>query len=162
MEGLVTLKRLQRDVAGSSQYLDVVLERIRQASTRFGGNGEALVNQTWKVYADGTPYLGLWIAVDSSDTIIGHALADIRNWDFQTVAWITQVVMNTSAPPTLKTQFLLALNQWVKDVNHSSTAMNAQWKPVTKIVMLTGRDTKAWEKHAGFHVESTLMSHVVR
>lgn len=163
MGGCITLHRLQRDKAGSGQWLDAVVERIRQASTRFGGNGEALVHQTWKAYADGTPYLGLWVAVDgATETIVGHALADIRNWDFHTVAWVTQVVMDTTAPPTLKTDFLLALDHWVKDVNRQATALNPQWKPVTKMLMLTGRDAKAWEKHAGFHVEHTLMSHEVR
>ena len=154
------LRRLHRTVAGSSQYLDTVLERVRQASTRFGGFGEALVHQTWKQYADGTPTLGLWAALDG-ETIIGHALADIRGWDFQTVAWVTQVVMDEAAPPTLKTTFLLALDGWVKDVN-AQYATQPNWKPVTKILMLTGRDAKAWEKHAGFHVMQTLMYHEVR
>src|SRR3990167_27581 len=163
MGGCVTLHQLRRDKAGSSQWLDAVMERIRQASTRFGGHGEALVVQTWKAYAETPLYLGLWVIVDgATETIVGHALADIRGWDFQTVAWVTQVVMDTTTPPTLRTEFLLALDQWVKDVNRQSMALNANWKPVTKLLMLTGRDTKAWEKHAGFHVEFTLMSHEVR
>ena len=163
MGGCVTLHQLRRDKPGSSQWLDAVIERIRQASTRFGGNGEAMVVQTWKQYAETPLYLGLWVAVDNAtETIVGHALADIRGWDFQTVAWVTQVVMDTTAPPTLKTDFLMALDAWVKDVNRQAVAVSPQWKPVTKILMLTGRDTKAWEKHAGFKVEHTLMSHGVR
>lgn len=156
-----TLRRLHRTVAGSSAYLDTVLERVRQASVRFGGHGESLVLQTWKQYAEGTPYLGLWVVLQA-DQVMGHALADIRNWDFQTVAWVTQVVLDEAAPPTMKTHFLHVLDHWVKDVNQHSIALNPNWKPVTRILMLTGRDAKAWEKHAGFQSHLTLMQRDVR
>lgn len=159
--GQPVLRRVSRLVPGSSVYLDTVLARIRQASTRFGGHGEALVHQVWKAYAETPLYIGLWVATHH-DTVIGHALADVRGWDFQTVAWVTQVVMDEAAPPTLKTRFMMALDQWVKDVNREATALNPAWKPITKLLMLTGRDAKAWEKHAGFRSHLTLMEREVR
>jgi len=158
--GQPVLRRISRLVPGSSVYLDTVLERIRQASTRFGGHGEALVHQTWKQYAETPQYLGLWV-VTHHGTVIGHLLADVRGWDFQTVAWVTQVVMDDVAPPHLKTQAMLALDTWVKDVNRDC-GTNPAWKPITRILMLTGRDAKAWERLAGFHSHLTLMQRDVR
>lgn len=155
------LLRLSRTVAGSAQYLEAVLERIRQASVRFDGSGEALVTTTWKQYADGTPLLGLWIALDADGLIVGHALGDVQLWSGRTVAWITQVVMDERADSSLRDQFLTACTLWVQQVNEWAKSHQQTWT-VSEIVMMSPRMTDSWARHAGFDEYRRVYRRIVR
>lgn len=159
------LRQLRRDIPQSSQYLDAVMERIRQASLRFDGSGEALVNATWKQYADGTPILGLWVAVDTAGAIVGHALGDIQFWSGRTVAWISQVVVDSPAVgkdnPQLEDEFLTSLRQWIEEVNGWAKKHNQPWQ-VSELIMMSPRMTDAWARRAGFEEYRRVYRHIIR
>jgi hypothetical protein len=150
MEGQATLKRLRRDMPGSGQYLDEVMERIGHASRQFDGSGDELVTKTWKLYADGTPLLGLWVALNDAGQIIGHAVGDVQIWSGRTVAWITQVVMDETAPLSLKQQFMNAVDGWVVEVNQWALHKNPQHTIFNEIIIMSPRMTNAWARKAGF------------
>ena len=155
------LLRLSRTVPGSAQYLEEVFERIRQASVRFDGSGEALVHTTWKQYAEGTPLLGLWVAVDPCSHVVGHALGDIQVWSGRTVAWITQVVMDENADAGLRDQFLTECTLWVQQVNEWAKSHQQTWQ-VSEVIMMSPRITDAWARHAGFEDYRHVYRRIIR
>lgn len=157
-----TLRRLRRTDTGSSKYLDEVMGRIEHASRQFDGSGEALVNSTWKLYAENSPLLGLWVATDDSDdSIVGHMLGDIEQWGGRTVAWITQVVMDNITPQTLKHQAIDAFDNWVAEVNQWSESNKLPWR-VSELLMMSPRLTDAWARHAGFDLYRNVYRRLVR
>lgn len=158
---IYTLRRLRRSESGSSRYLDEVMTRIGDASRKFDGSGEALVHGTWKLYAEGTPLLGLWVALSPLDKVVGHALGDIESWGGRTVAWITQVVMDEIAPADLKTQMMDEFDRWVHEANQWAETNKLSWR-VTELLMMTPRMSDAWARHAGFEMYRTVHRRMVR
>lgn len=144
-----TLRRLRRDIPDSSQYLDAVMARIVEWSHRFDGVGKPIADGAWRLYAEGTPFLGLWVALDAYGNLVGHALGDVRHWDGRMCCWVLQVVMDTPAGTALKTEFLTALKVWWQEVNHYSRAQNGP--EIHRPLMQSYRITDAaWARHAGF------------
>lgn len=158
---LYTLKRLRRADPGSSRYLDEVMTRIGDTSRKFDGSGEALVHGTWKLYADGTPLLGLWVALSPMDRVVGHLLGDIESWGGRTVAWITQAVMDDIAPSDLKQSMMDELDGWVHEANQWAMTNKLPWQ-VTELLMMTPRDANAWARHTGFELYRTVHRRLVR
>jgi len=162
MEGTkYRLIRLARNRPGSGQYLDAVMDRIGAMSRQFDGSGSVLVNCAWKMYAENSPYLGLWVAVDGYSDVVGHALGDIEVWNGRTVAWINQVKMDGPAGYALKEEFMHAVDQWIREANQQAQATKTS-SPVTEALMMTPRMTDAWARHAGFEVYRTIYRRIVR
>ena len=159
--GEITLKRLRRADVGSSHYLDEVMVRIGEASRKFDGSGEALVHGTWKLYAEGTPLLGLWVALSPLGKVVGHLLGDIETWSGRTVAWITQAVMDDIAPTDLKQSMMDELDRWVQEANRWAMTNKFPWQ-VTELLMMTHRTPDAWVRHTGFEHYRAVCRRIVR
>lgn len=144
-----TLIRVSRNHTGTSRYLEPAMQRIATMSSQFDGAGSTLVSNTWKLFAEGSPYLGLWVAVDEQDQVIGHGLGDIEFWSGRMVAWISQVKMDGPAGHRFKEAFMEAVDQWVEDANYHARCHRYTWQ-VQEIMMMTPRMTDAWARHAGF------------
>jgi len=113
-----------------------------------GGTGHPVANGAWRLYAEGTPFLGLWVALDAQDRIVGHALGDVRYWDGRLVCWILQVVMDAPAGLALKTEFLTALTVWWHEAASHSRVTGGD--DVGRPLMQSYRMTNAWVRHSGF------------
>jgi hypothetical protein len=157
-----TLRRLRRSDKDSSKYLDAVMDRIGSTSRQFDGSGDALVNSTWKLYAENSPLLGLWVATDDlDDDIVGHALGDIEQWSGRTVAWISQVMMDMITPQSIKLSAMAAFDNWVDEVNEWAVANKLPWK-VTEILMMSPRMSESWARHSGFDLYRQVYRRLVR
>lgn len=122
-------------------------------SHRFGGHPEALVNSVWDLFAKKSPLLGLWVAVQD-EAIVGHLLADIRQWNGETVAWITQVEADVPTSRPLRDLVLQILEDWVEQFN---LAFQGQGVKIERMVMETPRTAAVWARHAGFEPYRTIM-----
>lgn len=151
MEGApYKLRRLHRTLAGSTGYLDDVLARIHRAARQFESNADVTVQRTWGLYASGTPLLGLWVALDAHDGIVGHALADVREWESVAVGWITQVVMDFHVDG-IPEQFTKECDAWIANINELGQVKSpTTWVPIKQVLMVTPRMTDAWERYGGF------------
>lgn len=162
MEGVrYRLIRVSRQHSGSGQYLEPLMQRIGVMSSQFDGAGSTLVVQTYRLYADGTPYLGLWAAVDEHNEVVGHALGDIEFWNGRMVAWVSQVKMDGPAGYALKEVFMFALDAWVREANDYAKQHNQTWQ-VSEVMMMTPRMTEGWARHSGFDVYRTVYRRNVR
>jgi hypothetical protein len=139
------------------------MERIRKASLQFDGKPDLLIPRVWALYAEGTPRLGLWVATDDHDQVVGHALGELQEWGFRAIAWINQVVMDAVAGMALRDQALDAFDNWVDEINEWAKASRMTWQ-VEWIMMESdrGMDSEVWAKHTGFKRYKTLYRRDVR
>lgn len=151
---------LHRDTKGSARWLETAVDRIRDSSRRFEGDAEALVNDVWKLYAERSPALGLWVVVEG-ERVVGHLLAFIRQWDGQHVAWVTQLVIDAQpVSREFREDGIRALEAWVEQFNLAVRAQpNLQ---VDTMMMSTPRSAAAWLRHYGFEDYRTLCRRRVR
>lgn len=137
---------LHRDCKGSGRWLEPALERIGRMSHRFDGNDEGLVTTVCKLHAEKSPALGLWVGVHE-DRIVGHALAQIQQYDGRWVVWLTQVEADVPVGSAYRDRVLAAIEEWAAQFNAS---FKAQGIHVTEMLMSTPRMTSAWPRHSGF------------
>lgn len=144
----LTLVRLRRDDRDLSLHWPVVLDRITSMWHRYGGKADTLSNTLWQAYATKDPSWAVWAALDHAGRVVGHALAQVRDYDGTTVAWVAQVEMDTVAAKATKLEFLDEIERWVKEVNAILEARKLA--PITTIMMSSPRMTDGWARHAGF------------
>ena len=140
------LVRIERDKPGGPALMELVAPRIKSFSHRWGSDGEALLTEVWGLFAQKSVGLGLWAALDTDESVIGHALATVQMWDRSPVGWVHQVKMDFPATTTLKDGFLGELEGWLKDVN---ATLNAQ-SQIGDLMMCSPRMKDSWARHAGF------------
>lgn len=143
---MIELVRVHRDAKGTTKWLEPALERIRAMSARFDGNADALVNDVWKLYAEKSFYLGLFVGLDD-EQIVGHVLAFIREWDGRMVGWITQVENDRIAGRDLIDHVLVTLGNWVEEWNFSFKNHGIR---IDDLLFCTPRMDDAWARHSGF------------
>ena len=153
------LKALQRDDTGSSQWLDAVTYRIHSFSKRMNGNADVLVNTVWKLYAEKSPLLGLWVWITDDKRLIGHALAKVEEFDGRLVGWVTQVEMDEPATRNEKELGITTLENWVRNLNQ---LYQAQGIKVTELMMISKRMNDPWARHAGFELYRAIFRREVR
>ena len=141
------LLSLTRDDQASATYLYPLLTRIRLMSHRMGGNPDTLLDEVWKLFAAKSPHLALWVALDAADTLIGHALAELKTWDNRYVLWINQVDMDVHAGRELRDLCLIVLENYVQ---HLNTLLPASTPKIKDIIMCTPRMNDGWARHTGF------------
>lgn len=135
------LVRLHRDTTGHAQLLEEALPRIERFSRRFGGDAKAMTEMVWGLYAQKSPLLGLWLAMEG-DAIAGHVLGTVAQWDNKTVCWINQAEMDTASQREFVDAQIEAWDAWVREVN--------QWYALQRIPIMV-RDVMMqtpWIEHA--------------
>lgn len=151
--------RLHRDVKGSARHLEAAVTRIAAMSERHGGDAAWLGQTVWSLYAARSPLLGLWVRVDASDSVVGHLVATVQQWDGENVAWIHQA--ENDGPPLDRewwNRLLGELGLWVHDVN----ATLPQGTPaVRRLLFSTPHDARLFERRGGFRVYRTLMERLI-
>lgn len=143
---MIELVRVHRDAKGTTRWLEPVLDRIRAMSARFDGNADALVQDVWKLYAERSPYLGLFVGIED-EQIVGHALAFIREWDGRLVGWLTQVENDRIAGRELVDRVIATLGNWVEEWNFSFKSHGIR---VEDLMMCTVHMNDAFARHSGF------------
>lgn len=151
----LSLLRLRRDrTEQTPTYFATVAQRIAAMSHRFGGPGQAFADQVWIAHAAKDVRTAVWVVLDQDHQIVGHALAQLREWDGYLVGWVSQVEMDVIAGPKLLHQFLDELEQqWLPELNAYLAPANQK---VTRMIMASPRMTNAWARHAGFHPHQQL------
>lgn len=143
---MTELVRVHRDGKGTTRWLEPVCERIHAMSARFDGNPDALVNDVHKQFAEKSPHLGLFVALDD-DEIVGHVLAQIQIHDGRWVCWITQVEHDRRAGRQLIDSVLAVLTDFVELFNLTFKAHGVR---VDEMLFTTPRMSDAWAEHSGF------------
>ena len=146
------LVRLQRGGELDALFMEA-MTRVFKWSKVFEGNPHALVREVMGLYEQRSPLVAVWLAVepttDGGYTIKGHALGQVLAYEGRYVAWVNQVVMDEPAGLILKDTFLDAVDDWVRQINLVNQASGTK---INEVMMVTQRETRAWLRHAGFHL----------
>lgn len=152
---------LHRDHKGSTRWLEQIVERIRYMAERFGADPKPIVALVWNYYAQGTDFLGLWAILDDEDRLIGHAVADIRQWDGEWIGWVSQIDCDIPAPRPDRDRMVGMFIEWVRAVNAGAQARQAGIV-VKHLVYSTPHAAATWVRHTGFQEWRSLMRLPVR
>lgn len=157
----MVLVRIHRDVKGSARYIEEAVDRITAMSERHGGDAAWLGQTVWTMYAQRSPFLGLWVLVDDYDAVKGHLVATVQQWDGGNVAWIHQAE-NDGSPMSaeLWEHCMNTLTEWARDVNVALSKESAA--PVRRFLFSTPHNPKFFERRAGFHVYRHLLERPIR
>lgn len=144
--GRPSLIRVTRDMPA---IIEAVLPRIYEMSHRMGGNALGLISEVMTLLNQGAHAVCIWAVLEGPEhRLVGHAVAQIKEWNGHLVGWVTQVEMDHHAGVRLREQWLLDLDCWVHEGN--ALLVKAGHAPVTECMMLTKRHSEAWTRHAAF------------
>lgn len=140
---MLEMVQLHRDHKGTARWVEPALERVRSMAARWGTDAEALVDTTWKLFAERSKLLGLWIGLEG-DQVRGHMLADVRMWDGKAVVWLLQTETDQPVTRVYRDYVLTRLDEWAAE---TAKAMSLT---LDTIVMSTPRMVDAWARLSGF------------
>jgi hypothetical protein len=156
---------LTRETKGSAALVEEATARIRAFSHRFGSKApDTLVNGVWKLYAERSPALGLWVLLDPGNgAVIGHLLLDARTWDGATVGWVSQVELDgTPLTRAERDHGIGEIEAWAERWNRAAEAQGRPDAKIEEFWMSTPRNAEVWARAFGFHVQRALCSRRIR
>lgn len=155
----IEIVKLTRDAKDSNFYLDVVFRRIHDMAARHGSNAKAFVDDLWKLYAQASPFLGLWALVEEGH-VVGHVVITVQQWDYDYVAWVNQLEHDGGMAPQGTWDAALAeFDTWARAAN---VALAPSGNQIKRFIMVTYHNPKFFARRAGFRVARTEMERPLR